>query len=232
MTMETKLLYQPMDQVEADALAVVLFEGAASPPALGFAAGWLDELRSSGEFSGKSGEIAVLHMPAGLKAKRLVAVGGGKRETFDAGVLRRAAGSATRALKQKGVRRLAWCIESSDAAALVEAAVEGAILGNYEPDRHKPTTEAKPLDAFLAVAPANGAELEKSFERGRILAESQNFTRDLVNEPANLLTPMILAQRAKAMAEEMGIQYEVLEQDRMRQLGMGSLLGVAMGSDE
>jgi leucyl aminopeptidase len=67
---------------------------------------------------------------------------------------------------------------------------------------------------------------------GKILADSQNFTRELVNEPANLLTPMVLADRARAMAAEAGLECEILDQDRMRQLGMGSLLGVAQGSAE
>ena len=62
--------------------------------------------------------------------------------------------------------------------------------------------------------------------------KSQNFTRDLVNEPANRLTPMVLAERPRAMADEFGLECEVLDQDRMPQLGMGSLLGVAMGSAE
>jgi leucyl aminopeptidase len=53
-----------------------------------------------------------------------------------------------------------------------------------------------------------------------------------VNEPANLLTPQVLMRRAQAMAEESGLECEVLDQDRMKQLGMGSLLGVAQGSAE
>src|SRR6185369_16426462 len=69
-------------------------------------------------------------------------------------------------------------------------------------------------------------------DRGVILAESQNFTRELVNEPANLLTPLVMAERARAMAAESGLECEILDQDRMKQLGMGSLLGVAQGSSE
>jgi leucyl aminopeptidase len=69
-------------------------------------------------------------------------------------------------------------------------------------------------------------------ERGRVLAEAQNFARDLVNEPANRLNPTVLAERARAAAAEAGLDFEVLDQDRMRQLGMGALLGVAQGSDE
>jgi leucyl aminopeptidase len=226
--METKLLYQPLAQVEADAVAVVLFEEESAPADLKFASAWLDELKSSGEFSGKSGDLALLHQPQGVKAKRLVAVGGGKKAKFDSAVLRKASASTVRTLKEKGVKSLAWLLEGRDA----EAAVEGAILGNFEPDQHKTKSDCKSLEAFQVVAAANGAEIEKSFERGKILAESQNFTRELVNEPANLLTPMVLAEKARAMATESGLECEVLDQDRMMQLGMGSLLGVSQGSAE
>jgi leucyl aminopeptidase len=229
--METKLLYEPLDRVEADAIAVVLFEESEPLP---YAKAWLEELKSSGEFTGKAGETAVLYQPSALKAKRLVVVGGGKRDKFDAAALRRTVGSTVRALKQKGVKTLAFALEGPvEKTAATEAAVEGAILGNYETDIHKTTTkESKFLDAFHLIASPDGAELEKAFERGRILAEAQNFTRDLVNEPANEMTPTILADRAKAMAEEFGLECEVLNQDKMKQLGMGSLLGVAQGSSE
>jgi leucyl aminopeptidase len=225
--METKLLYQPFHQVEADALAVVLFEDQPAPQEIATFQSWLDELKSSGEFSAKPGELLVRHQPQGLAAGRLIAVGGGKKEKFDSGALRKAVSSTVRALKQKGVKKLAWWLADGDA----EAAVEGAILGNFEPDQNKPSTEAKPLSTFYAVTSQN-ADVERAFERGRIIAESQNFTRELVNEPANLLPHAVLAQRAVAMADEFGLECEVLDQDRMRQLGMGSLLGVAQGSAE
>ena len=224
--MESKLLYQPLAQVEADAAAIVLFEDEAAPADLKFAASWLEELKASGEFAGKAGELAVLHLPQGIKAKRLAAVGGGKKASFDSAALRKAAGSTVRTLKQKGVKSLAWILESRDA----EAAVEGAILGNFEPDQRKTKSDCKSLESFLVVASANGAEIEQSFARGVILAESQNFTRELVNEPANLLTPLVLAAKAAAMAKESGLDCEILDRDRMTQLGMGSLLGVAQGS--
>ena len=226
--METKLLYGPLDQVEADAVVVLLFEEEAAPPALMFAAAWLEELRTSGEFTGKANEIAVLHQPPGLRAKRLVVAGGGKHAAFDAAVLRKGVSAAVRALKQKGVKRLAWWLNEGDTAAVVE----GALLGNFEPDQHKPSTDAKPLDSFHVIAPASDSAIDRAFERGRILGESQNFTRDLVNEPANLLTPTVLADRARAMAAECGLECEVLDERRMRQLGMGSLLGVSQGSAE
>ena len=174
--MDTKLLYQSVAQVEADAIAVILFEDEPAPADLKFASAWLDEMKSSGEFLGKTGDLAVLHQPHGIKAKRLVAVGGGKKAQFDSAALRKAAGSTVRTLKQKGVKSLSWLLEGRDA----EAAVEGAMIGNFEPDQHKTTSDAKSLEAFHLVAAANGAEIERSFERGKILGDAQNFTRELV----------------------------------------------------
>src|SRR5258706_3392265 len=133
MTMETKLLYQPLYRVESDAVAVGLFEDEAAPPELKLAASWLEELRASGEFSGKADELAVLHQPQGIRAKRIAVAGGGKRAAFDSASLRKAAGAVVRALKGKGVKSLAWWLNGGD----VEAAVEGALLGNFEPDRYK-----------------------------------------------------------------------------------------------
>jgi len=231
--METKLISQPLARAEADAVAVVLFENEAAPAELKPAAAWLDELRASGEFTGKSGELAVLHQPQGFAAKRLAAVGGGKKKDFDFAALRRAVASTTRTLKQKGVKTLAWALSGDNTQGAAESAVEGAILGGFEPDYYKTSTkESKSLDGFHIIASSDGAQLESAIERGRILAEAQNFARDLANEPANRLTPTLLADRARAMAAEAGLECEVLDQDRMRQLGMGALLGVAQGSAE
>src|SRR5579862_5345156 len=177
--METKFIVQPFDRVEADAIAIVLFEEEPAPPELKSASAWLDELRRSGEFTGKPGESAVAYLPQGLAAKRLVIVGGGKREKFDSAALRRAVGSTVRWLKQKGVKKLAWWLASGSAA---DAAVEGAIVANWETDRYKPSSEAKPLESFQLAAATGDAGLQAAVERGRIIADAQNFTRDLANE--------------------------------------------------
>ena len=96
--MDIKLETKGIAEVEADAVVVVGFEG--ETPAVGGDAG--SELCSTGEFTGKALEIAILHRPAGMKAKRLVLAGGGKREEFDSGILRRVTGAAVRTLKCKG----------------------------------------------------------------------------------------------------------------------------------
>ena len=124
---------------------MVLFEDEAAPPELRSVSAWLEELRTSGEFTGKPAELAVLHQPKGLAAKRLVVVGGGKRAAFDSAALRKAAGSTVRSLKQKGVKTLAWWLASGGRRP---PSVEGALLGNFEPDRYKTSSEAKSLEAF------------------------------------------------------------------------------------
>jgi leucyl aminopeptidase len=74
--------------------------------------------------------------------------------------------------------------------------------------------------------------LDKGLERGRVIGDSMNFTRDLANEPANVLTPTEMANRANAMAAETGLSCEILDEAQMEQLGMGSLLSVSAGSEQ
>ncbi len=226
--MKVTLEQRPFAEVEAGALVVVAFEGEPAPAAGG---AWLAELMSSGEFTGKALETALAYRPEGCKAKRLLAVGGGKRASFTPFVMRRAAGAALRTLKPKGAGTIAMLLDEGYAAPeFAAAAVEGAVLGDFEPDAYKTKKEnAKPVEQFAVLGPASLAD---AVERGRIVAECQNYTRSLVNEPSNRLSPSVLAARAREMAAECGLECEVLDRDRMQQLGMGALLGVAQGSAE
>jgi leucyl aminopeptidase len=240
--MELQLLSQPIENIEANALVVIAFDkespgeglGPAAKRADELAGGWIRETYSTGEFSGKLLETSLLHRPQGLKAGRLLLAGGGKAEKFTTAELRKLAGAVVRILKSKGSKNIAFVLDGSTAtAAHVAAAVEGALLGDFEPDRYKTEKkEQKTVDRFSLAVPAVTEELEEALRRGRIIAESQNFARDLVSEPANRLSPSILAERARLMAADHGLEYEVLDADRMRQLGMGALLGVAQGSSE
>jgi leucyl aminopeptidase len=224
--MEIKLETKPIAEVEADALIVVGFEDESA--AAGGEAG--KELYSTGEFSGKALEIAILHRPHGMKAKRLVLAGGGKREKFDSAVLRRVAGAALRTLKCKGVRSIVLApdetFRSDDFAG---AAVEGALLGNFETNTHKtdPKKDEKQVAWFAVLGGSQSA-----IDQGRILGESQNFCRRLADEPSNVMTPTRLSEKAREMAAEQGLECEILDEARMRELGMGALLGVSQGSDE
>ena len=223
--MKTRHFSGAVAELEVDALVFVGFEEA-----------WpavqddrIGDLYSSGEFSGKALESAIVHKPAGFKAKRLVLAGGGKPDKFTPAEMRKLAGAILRVLKPKGVRSIGFALDGNyKGDDFASAAVEGAILGDFEPDQYKtdPKKNEKQVDEVVI---AGGTE--DAVERGHILAESQNYARTLANDPPNVLTPSVLADRARQLAYE-GLEVEVIDQDRMRQLGMGALLGVAQGSAE
>jgi len=232
--MQIQIETGPVEKLQADALAVISFEGEAKPDAaIAAQSGWLKEIRSAGEFTGKLYELSILHRPEGLAAKRLVVIGGGKPDKFSSAEARRVSGALIRALKPKGVRSIAVLLEGSDASEFATALIEGAILGAWEPDKYKsdPKKTEKQIDSLTIAAPgADAARLQSAAQSAQIIAESQNLTRDLANEPANKLTPASLADAARQMCAASGLECEILDRDAMAKLGMGALLGVAQGS--
>src|SRR6516225_7353666 len=112
------------------ALGVIVFEGGPDPT-IAEQSGWLADLRSRSEFTGKLYDTVVLHKPQGLAASRLILIGGGKRDTFSAVEARRAAGALVRTLKPKAVRSVALLLENAS-PELAQAVVEGAILGAWD----------------------------------------------------------------------------------------------------
>ncbi|MGC9988000.1 MAG: leucyl aminopeptidase [Terriglobales bacterium] len=195
---------------------------------------------ASGEVTGKPFETTLLHHPTGLKARRLLLVGGGKAKNFSAAELRKLAGAAVRTLKAKSVHSLAFASGGGNGVPspfdAVRSIVEGAIIGDFDPGYYKSDRKEKDkeqmIDALTIVTSGDAKSLEAAMQAGRIVAESQNFTRDLVNEPSNLMTPNILAERAKKMAAEVGLKCEAYGADKIKQLKMGAFWGVAQGSDE
>jgi leucyl aminopeptidase len=195
------------------------------------------DLVASGEVTGKAMEVTLLHKPDGLKAKRLLLVGGGKAKNFSTAEVRKIAGTAVRTLKAKDLNSLALIIPASagfnveDAA---RAAVEGAYVASFDPDYYKSDRKDQKINEFVLIAPAGSDEksLQTAIDQGTIIGEAQNFTRDLVNEPSNRMTPTILADRAKRMSDEVGLQCEVYGPDKIKELKMGAFWSVAQGSEE
>ncbi len=193
------------------------------------------DLLASGELTGKPFESNLLHKPAGLKAKRLLLISGGAAKKFTAYDLRRIAGAAVRTLKSRGLRSFAFIAPPSiPADEAVRAIVEGALVGNFDPDYYRSDRNDQKIDSLTIIAgdKSNHAALEKAAQEAQIVGESQNFTRDLVNEPSNRMTPTILAERAKKMCQEVGLKCEVYGADKIKELKMGAFWSVAQGSDE
>jgi leucyl aminopeptidase len=191
------------------------------------------EVIANGETTGKSLEITLLHKPGKLKAKRVLLLGGGKAKKFTAADLRKLSGAAVRALKARGMRSFAFLVPGEvKADDAVKAIVEGAFVGNFDSDTYKSDRKDQKIDALTIVASGDQASLQKAVDEARILGESQNFTRQLVNEPSNNMTPTILANHAKKMCQEVGLKCEVYGADKIKELKMGAFWGVAQGSDE
>src|ERR1700704_3220484 len=133
---------------------------------------------SSGEVTGKMFETTLLHRPSGLKAKRLLLLGGGKAKTFSAAELRKLAGAAGRTLKGKRIRSFGFVVPETAVPASqgVPAIVEGAFVGNFDPGYYKSDRNEKDqkIDALTIILQGDTKPLESAMQAGRIVAESQN----------------------------------------------------------
>ena len=238
--MKTNLLVSPPAEVETECLVVVALDrGEKDKTDVSLETGdkairdAARDVIASGEVTGKIFENTLIHRPSGLKAKRLLVVGGGKAKNFTSSELRKMAGTATRTLKPKGVRSFAFVApDAIPAEEALKAVVEGAFVGNFDPDFYKSDRKDQKIDSVSVVVRGEQGKLQKILDEARIIGESQNFTRDLVNEPSNRMTPTIMGERAKKMAQEVGLKCEVYGADKIKELKMGAFWSVAQGSEE
>jgi leucyl aminopeptidase len=194
------------------------------------------ELVASGEITGKAQETVLLHHPQGLKAKRLLIVGGGKAKSFTHPELRKAAGTALRYLRSRMMKTCAFALPElmTGAEDAARAIVEGAFVADFDPDTYRSDRKNLSMKEITIVAPpgSDPAKLQRAMDQARIIGESQNFTRELVNEPSNRLTPTVFADRAREMCESVGLKCEIMGPDKIKELKMGAFWSVAQGSDE
>ena len=225
-----------------DALALTLFKDEKASSGLikdldKLTGGQISAVIKSEEFKGDAGETALLRLtPKGkLKASRLLLVGLGERKDFKPSDIAAAAGTATRTLRKANARSIAFSsrndVAVSDAA---QQAAQGAITSQFELDKYKTKEKNdKAVTKFVFHSEgAKGGDVKAGLARGQAIGESINFTRDLANEPPNILTPTEMANRTQKMAREVGLKCEILDEARMRKMGMGSLLSVSAGSEQ
>jgi leucyl aminopeptidase len=237
--LKIELTNEPLDKLAVPALAVYAFQDDAA--GTGSAARLpeqtrkqLQELKASGELTGKEFECTLIHRPEGLAAAKLLIVGAGKSARAKKALAGRLAGTAVRYLRARGIHEAAWALAEGAGAADIENSVAGAITADYDSDPYRTERESKRRIDRLVVSLAGAASEERTAaaERGRIIGEAQNFVRDLVNEPSNILTPTELARRAQEMAKEFGLECEVRGPEEIRAIKMGAFWAVAQGSDE
>ncbi len=240
--MESQGISGNFAQARVGAVAVVVFKGektTASPlkELDKLASGHISAAIKSGEFKGESGDLALVRItPKGkVKASRLLLVGGGDKKEYKPPCVGIAAGAATRYLRKCNVKNFAFLPRlDGDAVASAQNSVQGAITSQFELDKYKTKDKNEKAVTKLVVCidGASPGDLKTGIARGKTIGESMNFTRDLANEPPNILTPTEMAKRASDMAKEFGLKCEVLDETQMKKLGMGSLLSVSLGSEQ
>ena len=237
--MEIQLETQPYPSIQADALITYVFDKEDKfDGVLGeidrAMDGHLRALAESGELTAKPLETVLVHFPAGMAAKRLLIIGAGKPDKFDVGAdLRKIAGTAVRFLKPRGAKKVAFLArEGERSAAAAQAVVEGLLAADFESDKYRTDKKNRAIESVALAGFDAGSSLTAGIEHGRVIGESLNFARDLINEPSNKLTPRMLAARAEAMAKEAGLGIEILDERKIAELKMGALIGVAQGSVE
>ena len=199
--------------------------------------GALKRLIESGDLSGKLGTTQLLFALPNIIAARVLVVGLGETKKFDAARFARANGEAARALKGLPIdnamsylcelevpgRDSIWKLRSAALASDVQVYKYSA---TFKP-RDKSKTPELGAIAFAAAAETDPAVLRQA----SAIADGVRYARELGNLPPNICTPAYLADEARKLAlDHAGVNCEVLDEDDMRKLGMGALLGVAQGS--
>jgi leucyl aminopeptidase len=241
--MEIKVIAGDITKTEAGAIILGVFEGVKRPSgdliivdkAL---AGAISRLISRGEVKGKARELNIIHSLGRLPAARVAVIGLGKGEELSLDGVRMALGEACRLLQQKEVGDAAAAVLGGGGLVLddiAQAMTEGALLGSYSFRRHMTEKAEHGELKRLTIVVADKSQLNslrQGTEKGRVLAEATRLARDMVNEPANYMTPSNMAKIATGLARSYGLRLEVLERGQMRKLGMGALLGVTQGSQQ
>ena len=228
------------------ALVVNLFSGVKKPSG---ATGTVDQaldgiitqLIKDGEIKGSAGEITLVHTLGKITPSRVLVAGLGPKEKFDAQVVRRVSADVARYLRRRGIAKALTVAHGAGAGGLGpeesgQAIAEGAILGLYQFGNYHSKNGDKPktFDELTIVEhdPERVQALKVGAGRGRTMAEASILARDMVNEPANVMTPTSMAQAAEQVAKDQGLDFQVLDNPQMKEMGMGAFMGVAQGTEE
>lgn len=199
--------------------------------------GQLSRLREAGDLTGKLAELVTIPDTPTLKSRRLLLVGLGLPRDMSVARWEKAAMTAARQVSSKKDVRIAACVPEQLGSLARERAVEtlatALVVGSQGQDLFKAERSRFPFTAAQIVLPADGdlAAGTSASERGNILGEAINLTRELVNRPPHEIYPETFAARALQEAIACGLMCHVFDEKRLEAERFGSLLAVAKGSD-
>jgi leucyl aminopeptidase len=194
--------------------------------------GTLKELIEETEFKGSVGSSAVTRVGAGSSIRKLILVGLGKPDTLTLDSLRRAAAAIARSAKQQKSKTLGVSlpVANDDSAGTTQAIIEGIVLALHQDNRFKSEPEDKGAKLEQVDLLGLGGQ-DAAITHAQAVCTGVILARELVAAPANIVTPVSMAQTAEAIASEYGLALEILEQEECEKLGMGAFLGVAQASE-
>jgi leucyl aminopeptidase len=194
----------------------------------------LDALSALPDRAIPQGRFESTLLPGSGSTPHIFLIGAGKRELLEPIILLRVFTAASRTLTGKGFTSLAYADTGLlSPTRFAHVAAEGAVRGTHDPGLRKTAeSPSRVVDTLALLSSRNAAALQEGARVGQIVGEGSCVARDLVNLPPNDLTPSTFAERARAIAEGEGLEFAMLDQSDMTRLGMGSILGVAAGSDE
>jgi len=234
-----KISFTDVSLGKTGSLALLLPEGTAFTGKLAEldrkTGGALKRASKASDFSGKSGNVVEITAPQGVAARRIWLVGLGKASSVTQASIELAGGDVLGRAEKAKETSLAIMSDAVAHGKLSEADVAaraafGARLRAYHFNKYKTKskeTAVKPVT--LTVMTKSAAAARKLFAPLNTTADAVHMTRDLMNEPANVLHPEEFARRIKGLTK-LGLKIEVLGEAQMKKLGMGSLLGVGQGS--
>jgi leucyl aminopeptidase len=241
--MEIKAATGDITKSKVDAIVVNHYEGVKRPEGEAAAVdealnGAIAQLIRQGDIKGKLNEITLVHSLGRLPAGRIAVVGLGKKKELNTNKVRGTVAETCRYLRGKGVANVASGLQGAGVNGIktdnaVQAITEGALLGLYTFRRHmtKKVNDSGEIKQFTIIGKEKRT-LEKAIEKGQIIAEAANWTRDMVNEPSNFMIPADMASAAGQLAKNYGLKVEVFEKEKIKEMGMGGLLGVSKGSQQ
>ncbi|QDR80589.1 leucyl aminopeptidase [Sporomusa termitida] len=246
--MKIEVINGALIETLCDTLIITLFEGDKGLPAGSTASladralnGHINRIIQGLPAAGKYGETTVIYTLGMISAERIILLGAGKKADFTLEKARALMAIALRKANKLRAKRVAASISDivgsgvADSRAMAQGVVEGAIMGLYQFKCYKSgNNDVHNIEQLLIVEAGAGniTAINKGAELGKIVAASVNYARDLINHPAQYMTPAKMARQAEKLARQYGLEISLLEQEDMQQQGMGALLAVARGSSE
>ncbi len=200
--------------------------------------GGISIVAKQGDIKGKSGEMCTVFTLGKLPAERIVIAGLGKKKAVTEEKIRDWAGTVCRQMQKKEAGNVTIIAPQGKVfkgltdAGIVRAIAEGGALGTYTFRKYFTKKDEDSTIRTLQIAAKNKATMNAEVEAGEAIAEAVNRTRDLVNEPANYMTPAKLAEAAQEIADTYKMDIEIFDRAEIEALGMGGLMGVSQGSQQ